>query len=141
VGPRAGLDTDARGNILPPLPGLEPRSSGLPARSHSLTLFNLSSYLNYYSPSISSDYENRELFSLFLPFSLCGNSDIVIHINNISKTSFATVEHIKNVLRDRNSFIIHFVCHSIRGGSRIRELRRNTFALQPISLCCHLIQG
>jgi hypothetical protein len=36
VGPTAGLDTEARGNILSPLPGIEPRSSGHPARSQTL---------------------------------------------------------------------------------------------------------
>jgi hypothetical protein len=40
VGPRAGLDTEATGRILSPLPGIEPRSPGGPARSH--TLFSLS---------------------------------------------------------------------------------------------------
>jgi hypothetical protein len=29
VGPRAGLDTESRGKILSPLPGIEPRSSSL----------------------------------------------------------------------------------------------------------------
>jgi hypothetical protein len=33
VGPRAGLDTEARGKILSPLPGIEPRSSGRPCCS------------------------------------------------------------------------------------------------------------
>jgi hypothetical protein len=32
VGPRAGLDTEAREKILSPLPGIEPRSCGRPAR-------------------------------------------------------------------------------------------------------------
>jgi hypothetical protein len=36
VGPRAGLDTVATGKILLPLPGLEPRSPGRPARSQTL---------------------------------------------------------------------------------------------------------
>jgi hypothetical protein len=36
VGPRAGLDTEARGKILSPLPGIEPRSPGRPARSQTL---------------------------------------------------------------------------------------------------------
>jgi hypothetical protein len=34
--PRAGLDTEARGKILSPLPGIEPRSPGRPARSQTL---------------------------------------------------------------------------------------------------------
>jgi hypothetical protein len=33
VGPRAGLGTDDRGKILSPLPEIEPRSPGRPARS------------------------------------------------------------------------------------------------------------
>jgi hypothetical protein len=37
VGPRAGLDTDARGEILLPLPGIEPRSPGRPVRSQTHT--------------------------------------------------------------------------------------------------------
>jgi hypothetical protein len=36
AGPRAGLDTEARGKILSPLPGIESRSSGRPARSPAL---------------------------------------------------------------------------------------------------------
>jgi hypothetical protein len=36
VGPRAGLDTGARGKILSPLPGIEPRSPTRPARSQTL---------------------------------------------------------------------------------------------------------
>jgi hypothetical protein len=36
VGPRAGLDTEDRGKILSPLPGIEPRSPGRPARSQTL---------------------------------------------------------------------------------------------------------
>jgi hypothetical protein len=35
VGPRTGLDTEATGKILSPLPGIEPRSPGRPARSQS----------------------------------------------------------------------------------------------------------
>jgi hypothetical protein len=34
--PRAGLDTEVRGKILSPLPGIEPRSPGRPARSQTL---------------------------------------------------------------------------------------------------------
>jgi hypothetical protein len=37
VGPRAGMDTEARGKILSLLPGIEPRSSGSPARSQTLS--------------------------------------------------------------------------------------------------------
>jgi hypothetical protein len=36
VGPRAGVDTEARGKILYLLPGIEPRSPGRPARSQTL---------------------------------------------------------------------------------------------------------
>jgi hypothetical protein len=36
VGPRAGLDTEVRGKILSPLPGIEPRSPFRPARSQTL---------------------------------------------------------------------------------------------------------
>jgi hypothetical protein len=32
----ADLDTEARGKILSPLPGIDPRSSGLPAHSQTL---------------------------------------------------------------------------------------------------------
>jgi hypothetical protein len=40
VGPRAGLDTEARGKLISPLPGIEPQSPGRQARSH--TLYRLS---------------------------------------------------------------------------------------------------
>jgi hypothetical protein len=36
MGPRDGLDTDARGKILSPLPGIERRSPGRPVRSETL---------------------------------------------------------------------------------------------------------
>jgi hypothetical protein len=36
VGPRAGLDTEARGKILLPLRKIEPQSSGRPVRSQTL---------------------------------------------------------------------------------------------------------
>jgi len=36
VGSRAGLDTEARGKIISPLPGIEPGSPGRPARSQTL---------------------------------------------------------------------------------------------------------
>jgi hypothetical protein len=36
VGPRAGLDTEVRGKILLPLPGIEPRSPSRPVRSQTL---------------------------------------------------------------------------------------------------------
>jgi hypothetical protein len=36
VGPRAGLNSEVRGKILLPLPGIEPRSPGRPARSQTL---------------------------------------------------------------------------------------------------------
>jgi hypothetical protein len=36
VGPRAGLDIEASVKILLPLPGIEPRSPGRPAHSHTL---------------------------------------------------------------------------------------------------------
>jgi hypothetical protein len=36
VGPRAGLDTEVRGKILSPLPGIESRSPGRPARQNEL---------------------------------------------------------------------------------------------------------
>jgi hypothetical protein len=36
VGPRAGLDTEVRGKILSPLPGIEPRSFGRSVRSQTL---------------------------------------------------------------------------------------------------------
>jgi hypothetical protein len=40
VGPRASLDTEARGKILLPVPGIEPRSPGRQARNQ--TLYRLS---------------------------------------------------------------------------------------------------
>jgi hypothetical protein len=56
VVPRAGLDKEARGKIFSPLPGIEPRSPGRPARrlsypTHSkiiTTIFNLINPLTAY---------------------------------------------------------------------------------------------
>jgi len=36
LGPRSGADTEARGKILLPLPGIEPLSPGRPIRSQKL---------------------------------------------------------------------------------------------------------
>jgi hypothetical protein len=36
VGPRTGLDIEAAGKVISPLPGIEPRSPGHPARSQTL---------------------------------------------------------------------------------------------------------
>jgi hypothetical protein len=41
VGPRTGLDTETRGKILSPLPGIEPRSPGRPVRSQDTILTEL----------------------------------------------------------------------------------------------------
>jgi hypothetical protein len=62
VGLRAGLDTEATGKILSPLPGIEPRSPGRSARNQ--TLYCLSypltlSLVGYHS-------KNRELSKLCL---------------------------------------------------------------------------
>jgi hypothetical protein len=46
VGPRAGLDTEATGKILSPLPEIELRSSGRPARSQTLYRLSYSAYLS-----------------------------------------------------------------------------------------------
>jgi hypothetical protein len=55
VGPRAGLDTEARGKILSPLPGIEPRSSGGPARSQTLYRLSYQAHVSsVYMPNISS---------------------------------------------------------------------------------------
>jgi hypothetical protein len=53
VGLRAGLDTEARGQILSPLPGSEPRSPGHPACSQTLHR------LSYPAHSTSTTEENR----------------------------------------------------------------------------------
>jgi hypothetical protein len=49
VGPRAGLDTEARGKILSPLPGIEPQSSGHSARSQTLYWLSYPAHRIYYS--------------------------------------------------------------------------------------------
>jgi hypothetical protein len=46
VGPRAGLDTEVRGKILSPLPGIDPRSPGRPARSQTLYWLSYPGYQN-----------------------------------------------------------------------------------------------
>jgi hypothetical protein len=48
VGPRAGLDTEARGKILSPLPEIEPRSPGRPARSQTLHWLSYPAHLSQY---------------------------------------------------------------------------------------------
>jgi hypothetical protein len=39
AGPRAGLETEDRGKILLPLPGIEPRSPAYPTRSQTLGIY------------------------------------------------------------------------------------------------------
>jgi hypothetical protein len=47
VGPRAGLDTGARGKIPSPLPGIEPRSPGRLARRQKLYCLRYPGHLKY----------------------------------------------------------------------------------------------
>jgi hypothetical protein len=47
VGPIAGLDTEARGKIILPLPGIEPRSPGRPA--HILIELPSSAFMQTYT--------------------------------------------------------------------------------------------
>jgi hypothetical protein len=54
VSPRADLDTEARGKILSPLPGTEPRSPGRPTRSQTLTELPGSRILISYSMKFSN---------------------------------------------------------------------------------------
>jgi hypothetical protein len=58
IGPRAGLDTEATGQILSPLPGIEPRSPGRPARSQ--TLYWLSYPAQYIIIKILSSDSSHE---------------------------------------------------------------------------------
>jgi hypothetical protein len=44
VGPRAGLDTEAKGKILSPLPGIEPRSPGRPSSNQTLYCLRYSAH-------------------------------------------------------------------------------------------------
>jgi hypothetical protein len=46
VGSRVGLDTEARGKILSPLPGIEPRSPGRAARSQTLYCLSFQAHRN-----------------------------------------------------------------------------------------------
>jgi hypothetical protein len=54
VDPRAGLDTEATGKILSPLPGIEPRSLGRPVSSQALYCL---SYPAHSSAATSDNYE------------------------------------------------------------------------------------
>jgi hypothetical protein len=45
LGPRSGLDTEARGKFLSPLPWIEPRSPGRPARSQTLYCLSYPAHL------------------------------------------------------------------------------------------------
>jgi hypothetical protein len=68
VGPRAGLDTEDRGKILSPLPGIEPRSTGHPASSQ--TLF----WLSY--PAHLNNKGNTSFFNRSCPFLWFGNKSL-----------------------------------------------------------------
>jgi hypothetical protein len=56
VGPGAGLDTEVRGKILAPVPGIESRSPGRPVRSQ--TLYWLS-YLDEYAAFVKDSFVCR----------------------------------------------------------------------------------
>jgi hypothetical protein len=47
VGPRAGLDTEAKRKILFPLPGIEPRSPSRPARSQTLYWLSYPAHISF----------------------------------------------------------------------------------------------
>jgi hypothetical protein len=61
VDPRAGLDTEVRGQILLPLPGIEPWSPGRPVRSQTLYCLSYSvpPFISYVLPKISSRWSNK----------------------------------------------------------------------------------
>jgi len=63
VGPRAGLDTEATGNILSPLPGIEPRSPGRPARSQILYWLSYPAFKNKIKSVNIMDRLNTELLN------------------------------------------------------------------------------
>jgi hypothetical protein len=58
VGPRAGLDTEARRKILSPLPGIEPRSPGRPSSSQTLYWLSYSAhmYVSHQSETYTSSF-------------------------------------------------------------------------------------
>jgi hypothetical protein len=64
VGPRAGLDTEDRGKMLSPLPGIEPRSPGRPARSQ--TLYRLSYLGSQFNLKNLQFLELKTFISLYL---------------------------------------------------------------------------
>jgi hypothetical protein len=59
VGPIAGLDTEAAGKILSPLPGIEPRLPGRPVRSQ--TLYWLSCFLTLYATKLFVNFPQGSL--------------------------------------------------------------------------------
>jgi hypothetical protein len=60
VGPRAGLDTKARGKILSPLPGIETRSPWRPPRNQTTYTFTIVKYFPR-SHEISFGFEANNL--------------------------------------------------------------------------------
>jgi hypothetical protein len=76
VGPRAGLDTEARGRILSSLPGIEPRSPGRPVRSQ--TLSSVKTVPNYIRGTLQQ--LRHFLFKKFSTVSVTYNHDCLMTI-------------------------------------------------------------
>jgi hypothetical protein len=74
VGPPDGLDTEARGQILLPLPGIEPRSPGSPVLNQTLYwLSYLGCHHNYYTTTTTTTNCNNKVDNVSL-LSLINNS-------------------------------------------------------------------
>jgi hypothetical protein len=72
VDPRAGLDREATGKILSPLPGIEPRSPGRPVRSQ--TLYRLS------YPGSLCNIRGKQFHWHIRDYQLLSDSDASIYI-------------------------------------------------------------
>jgi hypothetical protein len=93
VGPKAGLDTEARGKIFSPLLGIEPRSPGRPA--HSQTLYRLS-YPAHLPPCPLYTALRRSLSSAEIKNAWSFTSTPSVHIDSCvvrSKSNFLNKAH------------------------------------------------
>jgi hypothetical protein len=96
VGSRAGMNTEVRGKILSPLPGIEPRSPGRPVRSQTLY------WLSYLAPITRFNF--AIYCTQFLKFILCNFIDGLLPLMTrctADTKSVITVERLKLFLRIR----------------------------------------
>jgi hypothetical protein len=141
VGHRAGQDTEVKGKILLPLPGIESPSSGRPSRSQTLY------WLSYPDSSWQSSLQKITYFPdmwLIVPFDSATNQSCVMFkfLMEISKKMTAFLELCSLIEVDRRfrgAYCVHNICPDDGRSSDLltpRSTWRDQTALCPRRLSC-----